>query len=322
MKLVKVKYKNIGFIALISLPVIIAVMYIISNLYNKPWNYARDFGNINDSSKKSVAMNTDNIIYVEQKLYNWQDIFNYFMLNNGASYQVNCNIDSNMLETKNGIVVFKKPKFIFSRGRADEIVEKYGQSIIEQCNEYKLDWRLILAIVHQESFFNENAISRAGAFGLMQLMPRTGSGLQSQLNLEDTKSPLNNLTAGIYYYASLVSSFTDYGNDKYQFALVAYNAGLGRIIDAMTISAYMGKEYKYWENVKDYLPMLSSQSDSIQALVWPQSKRPPGGVLNNWKEPYLYVEYIMYYWEEYKKIYKGNLPDELKERKSKKKKKK
>ena len=175
-------------------------------------------------------------------------------------------------------------------------------------------------MIRQESYFNPEAVSRAGAYGFMQIMPGTGRGLQSELNLSDTKDPANNLTAGMYYYAKLVASFEFTGEEKYKFALAAYNAGLARVVDAMTITNYFGKDYTKWDNVKECYPYLASNRDSIHNLVWPNLGRPPGGSLNNWQEPYKYVEYIMFYYENYKQYYPSNL-DEPKVKKSKKKKK-
>lgn len=210
-------------------------------------------------------------------------------------------------------------KMTFTYGNVNELVEAYGDVIKEQCNHYKLDWRLILAMIRQESYFNPEAVSRAGAYGLMQIMPGTGLGLQNELKLEDTKTPYNNLTAGMYYYATLAASFEFTGEDKIKFALAAYNAGLGRVVDAMTIANYFGKDYNKWDNVKEYYPYLASNQDSVHRLVWPKTGRPPGGTLNNWQEPYKYVEYIMFYYENYKKIYPGNLTEEKKTKKKKNK---
>ncbi len=210
----------------------------------------------------------------------------------------------------------------FKLGNVQNLVTELGDVIKQECNLYQIDWRLILAIIRQESYFNATARSRAGAFGLMQLMPRTGESLQNTLELENTRDPKNNLIAGIYYYAALVSQFREFGDEKYKFALAAYNAGLGRVIDAMTITAYFGKDYKQWDNVKAAYPFLHSQEDSVHALVWPDSKRPPYGSLDNWKEPYNYVSSIMFYYDAYKNMFESNLrqPEEKKTGKKSKKK--
>lgn len=278
----------------------------MSNLQNNNPNF-------NPNEKYLFILNKCENLFVE-----WDEIFDYFSANKSLVIR-NKGIDSAGLEKLSDKI--KKVQNAFSIGNVNELVSEYGDMIKSQCTHYKIDWRLILALIHQESLFNSNAVSRAGAFGLMQIMPRTGLGLQNELNLEDTKTPQNNLTAGMYYYATLVANFEFAGEEKYKFALAAYNAGFGRVVDAMTITYYFGKDYKIWENVKEYYPYLSSKQDSVHALVWPNTKRPPAGTLDNWMEPYKYVENIWFYFNEYKKYFPGNLPEpKTKVTKTKKKK--
>ena len=271
-----------------------------------------------DTNKNQFnSLTSKYILYkLEKYLINWKDILDIISFN--KSFVINDTARSNE-KFEMIIKTIDKKTLYFTPGNVAELVEKYGDMIKSHCNHYKLDWRIILAMIRQESYFNPTAVSRAGAYGFMQIMPRTGQGLQNELNLEDTKSPTNNLTAGMYYYATLVASFEFTGEDKYKFALAAYNAGLGRVVDAMTIANYFGKNYNKWNDVKDYYPYLASNQDSIHKLVWPKTGRPPGGTLNNWQEPYKYVEYIIFYYENYKQYYPNNL-EEPKIKKSKKKK--
>ncbi|MBP9096283.1 MAG: transglycosylase SLT domain-containing protein [Ignavibacteria bacterium] len=257
--------------------------------------------------------------YVEGLLRNWPRLLDLFTSNSNFRQTIK-GIDAGGLEKVSGEI--KKTRS-FSPGNVQALVDEYGEMIKRECNFYKLDWRLVLAIIRQESYFNPDAVSHAGALGFMQIMPRTGQGLQNQLSLEDTRTPQNNLIAGIYYYASLASQFSEFGDERYKFALAAYNAGLGRVIDALTITAYLEKDYKTWDNVKESYPYLSSKSDSLHALIWPDRKKPTYGTLDNWKEPYNYVDAIWFYYTEYKKYYESNLPEEKKvtTKKSKKKKK-
>jgi len=250
-----------------------------------------------------------NMNYLESLFQNWTRLLDLFSSNANFHQQIKT-LNRKDLERISERV--KKVYDEFKIGNVRELVDEFGELIVKECNYYKLDWRLVLAIIRQESFFNAYAKSRAGAFGFMQIMPKTGAGLQNRLRLDDTRTPKNNLIAGIYYYATLVSNFEFVGEDKYKFALAAYNAGLGRVIDAMTITYYYGLDYNKWENVKEAYPLLASSEDSIHALVWPSSKRPPYGTLNNWKEPYNYVRSIMFYYNEYKKIYESNLKEDKK----------
>ncbi|MBK8551519.1 MAG: transglycosylase SLT domain-containing protein [Ignavibacteria bacterium] len=264
----------------------------------------------------------DNAVYVENLLKDWPTLFDLFTSNANFKQQAK-SINVRDLERVNEKIQMVSKEF--KLGNVDNLVTEFGDLIKQECNNYKLDWRIVLAIIRQESYFNAYARSHAGAFGLMQLMPRTGAGLQSTLELEETQTPKNNLIAGIYYYAALVSQFRDLGEDKYKFALAAYNAGLGRVIDAMTITAYFDKDYKVWENVKEAYPYLSSKEDSIHSLVWPDSRKPTYGSLDNWKEPYNYVSSIMFYYEAYKNMFESNLEEPAsvtkKVKKTKKKKK-
>lgn len=267
-------------------------------------------------SKKSFS----GTYYIENLFKDWNTLFDLFTSNANFKQQAK-NINQRDLER-----ISEKIRMVskeFKLGNVQNMVAELGDVIKQECNYYKLDWRIVLAIIRQESYFNANARSHAGAFGLMQIMPRTGEGLENQLKLEEHQTPKNNLIAGIYYYAALVSQFREFGDDKYKFALAAYNAGLGRVVDAMTIAAYFGKDYRLWENVKEAYPFLSSKEDSIHALVWPETKRPPYGTLDNWKEPYNYVNSIMFYYDAYKNMFESNLvepPAKTSKNKSKKKK--
>jgi len=264
-------------------------------------NVQKDNSKFNPNEKYFFVVNK-----CENLFQNWSELFDYFSANKSLVIKSK-NIDSAGLEKLSSKI--KNVPNVFSVGNVQQLVDEYGDLIKAQCTFYKMDWRLILALIHQESLFNSNAVSRAGAFGLMQIMPRTGLGLQNELSLEDTKTPQNNLVAGIYYYATLVANFEFAGDEKYKFALAAYNGGFGRVIDAMTITYFFGKDYKLWDNVKEYYPYLSSKEDSVHALVWPNTKRPPSGSLNNWMEPYKYVENVIFYYGEYKKYYASNLPE-------------
>ena len=95
---------------------------------------------------------------------------------------------------------------------------KYDTLISRLSKRYSVDKALIKAVVHIESAFQREAVSRVGAMGLMQLMPKTAA----TYNLtENHFEPEANLTAGIRHMKYLLKR---YKGDK-ELSLAAYNAG-------------------------------------------------------------------------------------------------
>lgn len=86
---------------------------------------------------------------------------------------------------------------------------------------YGIDPYLVMAVIHQESGGNAKAVSRAGAIGLMQLMPQTAA----DLGVSNPYNPQQNVRGGIAYLAYLLHLFK--GNVVW--ALAAYNAGPGAV---------------------------------------------------------------------------------------------
>ncbi|MBZ5571590.1 MAG: transglycosylase SLT domain-containing protein [Acidobacteriia bacterium] len=94
-----------------------------------------------------------------------------------------------------------------------------------------LDPYLVAALIRQESAFNPNAVSRANAVGLMQLLPKVGKGVARQEKLrhfstQQLFTPGVNLQLGTRYFRSMVDKF-----GSFEYALAAYNAGSDRVQD-------------------------------------------------------------------------------------------
>ncbi len=81
---------------------------------------------------------------------------------------------------------------------------------------YQLEEPLVYAVIHAESAFNPDAVSPAGARGLMQLMP----GTALEMGVTDIFDPLQNVAGGTQYLSKMMELF----HDK-QLAVAAYNAG-------------------------------------------------------------------------------------------------
>lgn len=109
----------------------------------------------------------------------------------------------------------------------------YTELIARFADEYELDPYLVQSIMRCESSNDPNAVSEAGAIGLMQIMPDTGTWIAHKLDLDDVYTqemlydPESNLAFGCWYLHFLSGRF--HGNRKQMIA--AYNAGHGSVED-------------------------------------------------------------------------------------------
>ncbi|OZB75131.1 MAG: hypothetical protein B7X37_03260 [Halothiobacillus sp. 14-55-98] len=100
-------------------------------------------------------------------------------------------------------------------------VHTYDDEIRHYAKQFGVDPTLVRAVMHAESAFNPNAVSSAGAGGLMQLMPQTAA----RFGVADRFNPEENIAGGVAYLAFLLDLF----HGDRQLAVAAYNAGEGAV---------------------------------------------------------------------------------------------
>ena len=123
----------------------------------------------------------------------------------------------------------------------DYIIKKYSSYI-------NADWRLISAIIYEESRFVHSSSSTQNARGLMQIKESTAA----LYGVEDILDPELNIKAGTLHFDYLFNLYRKEGLDSanvIKFALASYNAGTGRIKQCREHAASVGLDPNNWEEV-------------------------------------------------------------------------
>lgn len=99
--------------------------------------------------------------------------------------------------------------------------DAFREEVAAAAREFGVEEAIVRAVMHAESAFNPNAVSRAGAQGLMQLMPATAA----RFGVTDAFDPAQNIRGGVRYLAWLLKRF----NGDLTLAAAGYNAGEGAV---------------------------------------------------------------------------------------------
>jgi len=171
-------------------------------------------------------------------------------------------------------------------------ISEYDKVFKKESEIIGWDWRLLASLVYQESHFNANIKSWAGAFGLMQLMPSTAK----RFGVDTTSSPIQNVEAGVKFINWLDKILGDKIEDKEErtkFILASYNVGLGHILDARRLAKKYGKDPNVWEDNVDFFILNKSNPEYYHDPVVKY------GYCRG-EETYKYVNEILNRYEHYK----------------------
>lgn len=151
--------------------------------------------------------------------------------------------------------------------RKGGVISRYDGLFMAYSRQIRWDWRLMAAQCYQESTFDPQAKSWAGACGLMQIMPSTAAMLG--LPMSQIHEPESNIAAAARYLADLEGKFGDIAdrNERTNFVLASYNGGYHHIRDAMALTSKHGANPKRWADVSRYVLLLSTPAYYCDPVV-------------------------------------------------------
>lgn len=132
-------------------------------------------------------------------------------------------------------------------------LSEFDELIARHADAAGFDWRLIAAVIFEESRFDPSSESSKGAFGLMQVREIAAR----HVGEDEYKLPEDNVRTGVRYLANLRQEFSDAGDDSLRFALAAYNIGPAHVRDAQAIADRAGLDPNRWRGgLRETLPLL------------------------------------------------------------------
>ncbi len=169
-------------------------------------------------------------------------------------------------------------------------ISEYDDLIKMHADSLGWDWRLFAAMIYQESKFNPESESWAGAEGLMQMMP----GTAERFGVTDRTDPEENLAGGTAVIQLLWNRFDEVPDSiqRIKMTMAAYNCGYGHVTDAQVLAAREGLSATIWdENVEKMMLKLS----------YPENYNQPGIQFGYVRgiEPVTYVKQIFSRFEHY-----------------------
>lgn len=168
----------------------------------------------------------------------------------------------------------------------DKIIEKHAKKI-------GWDWRLLASQIYQESRFDPQSESWAGARGLMQIMPATAQ----ELGIKNHTDPNESIAGGTDYLKSLYDNFKEIDDTltRVKFTMAAYNCGYQHVRDAQRLAKENNLDTTFWD---DHVAKM------LLALSYPQNYNKPMiryGYVRG-AEPVTYVRQIFNRYRHYQKF--------------------
>ncbi|PIV24430.1 MAG: transglycosylase [Hydrogenophilales bacterium CG03_land_8_20_14_0_80_62_28] len=153
------------------------------------------------------------------------------------------------------IIAVLKDEGVDNRAHAEPVVAsvaRYAPQIEAAAEKFSVDKALVHAVITAESGYNPAAVSRAGARGLMQLMPQTAK----RYGVGDVFDPEQNIHGGVHYLRDLLDRF----NNNLELAVAAYNAGENAV-------AKHGGHVPPYRETRAYVPKVLALYDRYRQVM-------------------------------------------------------
>lgn len=133
------------------------------------------------------------------------------------------------------------------------VLSPYDQMIARHAVAAGLDWRFVSAVIYEESRFEPDSRSTAGAVGLMQIMPAAAQDV-GELRFHE---PEANVRTGVRYLQRLTREYAAARErDRLALMLAAYNMGMGHVRDAQALARRFGYDPLRWDGAMDVMVSL------------------------------------------------------------------
>lgn len=155
---------------------------------------------------------------------------------------------------------------IVDTAKLEHVYDQLIRSIVPKNSP--IDWRLMKAVIKQESMFNPIATSKVGARGLMQLMPKTDQWLDGNMDGYDI---YGNITDGHYYLTFLHGFWATRGipeGEIISFILGSYNAGQGNILRTKELLKSKGLSHDRWVDIRGNLELITGPSNARETVSY------------------------------------------------------
>ncbi|MCQ2074559.1 MAG: transglycosylase SLT domain-containing protein [Bacteroidaceae bacterium] len=155
----------------------------------------------------------------------------------------------------------EQPKEVFVLSPYDDIFKEYADSVF--------DWKLLAAIAYVESGFDTLKVSRAGASGLMQVMPVTYRYMIARLDIKDSDSVSTrlNVYAAVQQLSDMNRQFSFISDgERLNYVLASYNCGHSHVFDAMRIARSEGINRYRWSNIEEVIRRMNLEETYLDTV--------------------------------------------------------